>query len=330
MHSTACRPVVWRDGGTTDEDTEDLRRARFEAAWRQNISELTRRSLHWTGGRREDADDALGQAALVALEKMPQELQPDEARRWLLRLVYSKCMDIHRLRRRSRFVTREKDDPSPEDEIEAAGPGLESMLLAGELIAMAQDRIQSLPPRLRTVAELHLLREVPYSEIADLLSLTEVNVRKRMQEARTLLREHLHAYLRGDVNIQAPGKSDEVGANSKIERPAPLRTSSWTLAALEKYVQRHPRGWKKRWELALRLRAAGSLEKAVFHFREAANRQPRRMELWLDLGTALLLQGYREEAREAFETALERARDEMSRARLGELIAACFQVSSAG
>ncbi|HSS48781.1 MAG TPA: tetratricopeptide repeat protein [Thermoanaerobaculia bacterium] len=71
------------------------------------------------------------------------------------------------------------------------------------------------------------------------------------------------------------------------------------------------------------MREAGSLEKAVFHFREAASRQPRQMELWSDLGTALHLMGRSEEAREAFETALGRARDEVSRARLRKLIVRC-------
>ncbi|HSS48779.1 MAG TPA: sigma-70 family RNA polymerase sigma factor [Thermoanaerobaculia bacterium] len=330
MYSTACRSVVLQDCGTegsereaSAENAEGLRRARFETAWRLNVSELGRRSLRWSGGRREDADDALGQAALVALEKMPQELQPDEARRWLLRLVYSKCMDIHRHRRRSRCIAPAVDDPSSENEIESVGPGLESVLLGGELIALAQDRIQNLPSRLRMVAELHLLRDLPYSEIADLLALTEVNVRKRMQEARALLREHLHAYLDGDVRIQAPRKLDKGGGGQAIDGPEPLRASGWTLEALEKYVHLHPRSWKKRWELALRLREVGSLEKAVFHFREAASRQPRHMELWSDLGTALLLLGCNEEAREAFETALGRARDEVSRVRLRELIVRC-------
>ncbi len=332
MYSTGCRSVVLREAGTeveerevSDEDTDKLRRTRFEMAWRQNVSELYRRSLHWTSGRQEDADDALGQAALVALEKMPHELQPDEARRWLLRLVYSKCMDIHRHRKRSRSVTRDTDDSSPEEEIEATGPGLESLLLAGELIAVIQDRIQALPARLRSVAELHLLRDIPYSEIADLLSLTEVNVRKRMQEARTLLREHLHAYLAGDGSIQVPRKPNESGDSPAIDQPEPLRVpiSGWSLESLEEYVQLHPRSWKRRWELALRLRDAGSLEKAAFHFREAVSRQPRRMELWSDLGTALLLLGRSEEAREAFETALGRARDEVSRARLLDLLAQC-------
>jgi RNA polymerase sigma-70 factor (ECF subfamily) len=329
MYSTAYPPVVSRDCGTDiqerdpdENDADDPRKNLFEMAWRQNASELYRRGLRWTGGHREDAEDALGQAALVALEKMPQELRPEEARRWLLRLVYSKCMDIHRHRRRSRVVW-DVDDPSPGEEIEAGGPGLESVLLAGELIAVAQDRIQSLPPRLRGVAELHLLRDTPYSEIADLLSLTEVNVRKRMQEARGLLREHLLAYLGGDVRIQAPRRPAEGGNSITIIQPEPLRISGWTLEALQDYVELHPRSWKRRWELALRLCEAGSPERAVFYFREAVSRQPRRMELWSDLGTTLLLLGHKEEAREALGAALCRAHDEVSRARLREIIARC-------
>ena len=328
MVSTACRRADLQEYGTETpkretraEDEEALRRARFETAWRQNISELCRRSLQWTNGRREDADDALGHAALIALEKMPHGLQPVEARRWLLRLVYSKCMDIHRHRRRSPSVACNGDDPSPEEEIEASEPGHESVLLSGELIFVIRDRVRSLPPRLRKVAELHLLREMPYSEIADLLALTEVNVRKRMQEARAFLREHLQAYLEGDVRIQAPRSLD--AHSPAIDRPDPLRRSGWTLESLERYVQRHPRGWKKRWELALRLREAGSTDQALAHFREAAKRQPRRFEIWRDLGLTLLLLDRTEEAREAFEAALQWARDEVSRARLCELIARC-------
>jgi RNA polymerase sigma factor (sigma-70 family) len=329
MDSTLRRPGSLQSCGTEiaegergDENPEERWRARFEVFWSENVAELQRRSLRWTSGRQEDADDALGQAALVALEKMPQELQPEEVRRWLLRLVYSKCMDIHRHRHRSRYVTWDVGNPSPENEIEAAGPGLESMLLTCELVAVAHDRIRRLPPRLRGVAELHLLRDEPYSEIADLLSLTEVNIRKRMQEARALLREHIHAYLAGDAGIQIRNP-DEDESSQNLHQPEPLQVSGWTLEALEKYVHRHPRSWKRRWELALRLHESGALDEAILHFREATSRQPRRMELWSDLGTALLLLNRNEEARAAFEAALGRAKDEADRTRLQDWMAQC-------
>jgi RNA polymerase sigma factor (sigma-70 family) len=329
MYSTACgrgdlldRETEIAESEARGGDEEELRRARFEIAWSQNVSELYRRSLQWTSGRREDADDALGHAALVALEKMPRQLPPEEARRWLLRLVYSKCMDIHRHRRRSACVDWEEGD-SPREGAEAVGPDHESVLLADELLAVIQERIHNLPPRLRMIAELHLLREIPYSEIADLLVLTKVNVRKRMQEARSFLREDLQAYLKGDTRIRSPRKANEASGSLAMAEPEPLRISSWTMESLERYVQKHPRGWKKRWELALRLREAGSLEQAVFHFRQAASRQSRRMEIWLDLGQTLLLLGRGDEAREVFEAALCGTRDESSRTRLRALVARC-------
>lgn len=335
MYSIVCQPVALRDCGneivereTISETADERRRARLEAAWRQNVKELYSRSLRWTSGHREDAEDALGQAALVALNRMPQELQPEEERRWLLRLVHSKCMDIHRHRKRSRFLARDVDDTSTEEEIQEAGPGLESVLLESELIAITRDRIQKLPPRLRSVAELHLLRDMSYAEIADLLALTEVNVRKRMQNARALLREHLQAYLQGDVHIQALRSTDKAGVDLAIDELESLQISGMALETLEKYVQRHPRSWKKRWELAFRLREAGFPEKAVPHFREATSRQPRRMDLWSDLGLTLLLLGRGAEAREAFEAALSRARDEVSRVRLRELIARSREAAS--
>jgi hypothetical protein len=70
--------------------------------------------------------------------------------------------------------------------------------------------------------------------------------------------------------------------------------------------------------LAVRLREAGRLEKAAVQLREAAIRQPRRMELWLELGTTLQVLGRNEEAREPLEAAMRRARDEASRAGVGE------------
>ncbi|HSG41335.1 MAG TPA: sigma-70 family RNA polymerase sigma factor [Thermoanaerobaculia bacterium] len=302
-------------GGSADERT-----ARFEIAWRQHFPELYRRGLDWTNGRLEDAEDALGQAAITALQKMPQDLVPSEARGWLLRLVYSKCMDIHRQRRRARYVTREADDPPLEEEVADGEPSFETTLLEEELTAFVKGCVRRLPPRLRSVAELHLLREMRYPEIADALALSEVNVRKRMQHARVLLRERLQAYLAGEPGVQADGPPDEDEAAPPVVEPQIPRSERWSVEALRRYINRHPRGWKKRWELGLRLRQEGVLEEAAFHLREAAVRQPRRLEIWMELGTIWRDLGRYAEAREVFATALCRAHDEVSRIRLRRLM----------
>jgi DNA-directed RNA polymerase specialized sigma24 family protein len=51
-----------------------------------------------------------------------------------------------------------------------------------------QRAIESLPPLLRDVARLRFLHEASYGAIASTLSITEPTARKRVQQARTVLR----------------------------------------------------------------------------------------------------------------------------------------------
>jgi RNA polymerase sigma factor (sigma-70 family) len=277
------------------------RKKRIELAWRQHFPELYRRSLNWTNGRREDAEDALGQAAVVAVQKLPGDLHPEAALPWLLRLVYSKCMDIHRERKRHLFMGDLDISSLPE----LAEPGsLESSLLDSELASFVRGCIAEMPPRLRSVAEPYLLRDLRYAEIAIQLEITEVNVRKRMQEARSYLRECLGDYLQGQSGKPTPRERREA------PQPAasPRKRARPSLAALREYVRRHPRGWKRRQELALRLREEGSLEEAIQHLRLALERQPGQSTLWRDLGRTLHALGRTGEAIAAYEEALRRAR----------------------
>lgn len=278
-------------------------RKRIEEAWRRHFSELYRRSLFWANGRREDAEDALGQAAVMALQKLPENLLPEMTLPWLLRLVYSKCMDIHRERRRRRHFVDDLDQGSVPEPV--GTEDLESALLESELKKFVRRSISEMPPRLRSVAEPYLLRDQGYTEIAGRLEITEVNVRKRMQEARAHLRQCLRAYLADEARPPAP----------RGRRPAspsgasPRRRLLLSLAALEEYVRRHPRGWKKRQELALRLREAGRSEEAVLELRLALERQPGQAGLWRDLVSALRSLGRGDEAITACEEASRRLHD---------------------
>lgn len=281
------------------------RKKRIEEAWRQHFPELYRRSLSWTNGRREDAEDALGQAALVALQKLPEDLSPEASLPWLLRLVYSKCMDIHRERRRRQHFV---DDVDMGSLPEPAGSGdLETALLSGELASFVRRSIEEMPARLRSVAEPYLLRDLGYAEIAARLEITEVNVRKRMQGARAYLRECLRHYMEGGGAV-CPASRQRRVAGALSEPPSRKRTRL-SLAALEEYVRRHPRGWKMRHELASRLAAAGRHEEAVVHLRLALERQPGQSRLWRDLGRTLSALGCDGEALAAYEEALCRTRD---------------------
>jgi RNA polymerase sigma-70 factor (ECF subfamily) len=302
----------------------------LEEAWRRHFPELYRHSLAWADGRREDAEDALGQAAMIAVQKPPRGLRPEAALGWLLCLIRHQCINLHRERRRRLRLAGELGGVGA-----GAGGNLETGLLDRELKAFVHSSIQRMPARLRSVAELHLLHELGYAEISARLEITEANVRKRMQEARASLRGLLRAYLAGEAGLRAAWSGEDAvaapagrGARHSGKRPGEPpgetpRRKRWSLAALQAYVHRHPRGWKMRWELARRLRAAGHLEEAAQHLRLALERQPARAELRFELSAVLSALGRGAEAAAVYQEAPARTGNEDSRRELQERIVSC-------
>ena len=56
------------------------------------------------------------------------------------------------------------------------------------------------------------------------------------------------------------------------------------LKTLSKYVQRYPTGWKKRWELANLLYVMGRWSQAVENYYQVLERQPKSIDIRLQLG----------------------------------------------
>ena len=68
--------------------------------------------------------------------------------------------------------------------------------LACEARKMIDLAINDLPAALREAAHLRFLQEASYPAMARLLSITVENARKRVQQARAILRERIRADLR--------------------------------------------------------------------------------------------------------------------------------------
>jgi RNA polymerase sigma-70 factor (ECF subfamily) len=304
----------------TSRDTDySETRAQFETIWRLHLSELLQRSLAWTNGHYEDAEDAVAEAAMTAFQKLPPNLDAMGARHWLLHLAYTKCMDIYRKRKLTRRLVQEAAASSDSIVVlDERSP--ESTALESELETLVRGWIRQMPPRLRSVAELYFLREMRYDEIATALAITQVNARKRLQEARALLCDVLRAYEAGEASLRpvpaARGESrGKVEVRGETSGP-PLAGASWSIGALRAYVRKHPRGWRKHWELAVRLRQAGEHEEAVGLLREALERKPLQTAISLELGEALTALGRTGEALEVYRAALCRVRDQAVRERL--------------
>ncbi len=305
------------------------------------------------GGSEADADEAFSQASLHMFRKFSTcAPQVGNLRAWMLRLTYNVCMDQHRLRRQRR---EEELDPeiSPDTSVCPLLPGggardPERSYLGKELQQYLAKAIRTLPPRLRTTM-LHQLALGDYQRVAEELAITEVNVRKRMQEARAALRDHLASYRNGadprrltsQVRTLSPAQSHgprpdrhlpgysktvrwvrvvidgESEAESTLFMPyCPTELTIQKHRSLDRYIRQHPTGWTRRRVLGRALVAEGQPRQAISHLEYVALRQPQWLDSWLDLATAHQLLEEAESEAGVYERALASVTHEPSRSYL--------------
>ncbi|MBW4506273.1 MAG: RNA polymerase sigma factor [Scytonematopsis contorta HA4267-MV1] len=159
--------------------------------------------LKLMGGNSYDAEDVLNQSILKAWNewiKYAKDIIYPKA--WLNRLIYNLCMDVYRKRKREVLGIENIDDIKFADHPAFASTVEfpESNILNLEMRAYLHYRIESLPDRLRHPFILHYCQEKSYKNIAKQLALSEENVRKRIQQARNILKKQLNKYLAGEDN----------------------------------------------------------------------------------------------------------------------------------
>lgn len=302
-----------------DHDETPHLRHLFSELWSLHHRAVYQGCLSWLDGRADDADEAYSRVAIRAFERCPDAFRDQEhARAWLLALARNICMDLHRERRRGREVSMD-DEPHTADR--SAGGDPESTYLLDERDRHLHALVRGLPSRLRRIVELHIFGEMTYDEVARELGISVVNVRKRMQEVRRRMREEIESGLPPDeeaiVCEELDAEEDRGGVRTLVtvqtrtphldERDAILviplaaRPDEQRIAWLQRYCEKHPRGWRRRLDLARALAAAGRVDEAVAHYRYVTTRQPFPLEHWLELGAALEALGRRSEAASAYE-----------------------------
>jgi RNA polymerase sigma factor (sigma-70 family) len=171
-------------------------------AWEMHARDILKRCLAWSGGRDEDGREAFSRtwsrAAATLISERPQLIN---VRAWLLTLAYHACMDLHR--ERSRRGEQELDVIGPVTHeaslpYNAAPEDPERLALNKELGAVLFTEIERLPPRLRGAMSAYL-GSGEYGEVVKQFGITDVNARKRIQQARAILRERLTNYLCGQT-----------------------------------------------------------------------------------------------------------------------------------
>ncbi|HEX8989191.1 MAG TPA: sigma-70 family RNA polymerase sigma factor [Rhodocyclaceae bacterium] len=151
--------------------------------------------MHFLDQRRQEADDVLSTTMFKALNHFIDTAgEVANARAWLTTILHNACMDGHRSARRRGEIFAETEaeelENLPPDQFNQARTP-EEILRSRESLETLSRLIQALSPALREPLLLRTVEHLSYGEIAQRLALTEVNVRKRVQQARDQLRAAL-------------------------------------------------------------------------------------------------------------------------------------------
>ena len=155
------------------------------------------------GGDRFEGEEALSLAMLKARDKLPKNATKIiNIRPWLIRFTYNFCMDLHRKNHRKTVSLEyiEEIAIQPDRSLNFSFDSPESRILNNELELFIRQAINALPDRLRIPFVLLYYEQVPYSEIAQKLAISEQNAYKRNQQARDILKQRLKKYLSGFDN----------------------------------------------------------------------------------------------------------------------------------
>ena len=161
------------------------------------VTELIRRFRPWAldfataiVDDRDLAEDAVQEAFIVAIQRLPDLREPDAFPGWFRQIIRTQAV---RIVRRRRELPGELDDAVCTSE---ATP--QERLQDEELRAVVRQALSSLPGPGRDTAELFYLEEMSCASISDRLGVPEGTVKRRLYDARARLRDMLLGYIRDE------------------------------------------------------------------------------------------------------------------------------------
>lgn len=149
-------------------------------------------------GNPQDAEDVLQNTFINALTHFAGFEGRSSISTWLYRIASNEALML--LRRKKTTVNfddfeagAEEDTPLPEVFVDWSDLP-EDQLLSGESSTALNDAVKRLPEPLRMVFVLRDVEGISIRDTAEILNLTETNVKTRLLRARMALRENLSAY----------------------------------------------------------------------------------------------------------------------------------------
>lgn len=141
----------------------------------QTYGDMLYRTAYLLLGNPHDVQDVLQEVLLRYMEKSPAFLSSNHEKAWLMRVTSNCCKDCLRFCKRHTYIDLEQ--------IQEYLPAPEEKQLIRELYA--------LPAKWKTVLILYYFEGYTVKEIAQIASLSENAVKKRLQRAREALKLEL-------------------------------------------------------------------------------------------------------------------------------------------
>ena len=172
-------------------DDSGLQSNAVRKTWHESQDYFYRLCLGWVRGVVHDAEDVMGRGWVKILELDAGTAQKiRNPKPWISRTLRNMCIDNCRSRARAkRIENQEVGIPVP-----APSPSPDTDLSRKQLAEAIASAMTRLPPSLREVVMLRLIEEQSYADIGDTLDISVLNARKRLQQARALLRPELEQF----------------------------------------------------------------------------------------------------------------------------------------
>lgn len=163
----------------------------FWVIWARHKNSIKMCCIRWLNGNYSLAEDALS----IIVEKATSYLsgrryEIENYFSWLYKLSYHVCIDIHRdLKKQLELVNEVTRLPGTFFFSQCESESMEDQFVRQDALESLLIEMGKLPEETRLVLIFRFIDEMPYAQIADVLSITEANARKRVQLGRKTLRD---------------------------------------------------------------------------------------------------------------------------------------------
>jgi RNA polymerase sigma factor (sigma-70 family) len=254
----------------------------------QGIRQQCARALRYHA---DHVDEAMSRIMVRACESFSEQGgKIDHFHAWVAKITHHVVIDLYRERRRQALRWCSFTETQAQEVFTPSADPVD-LYAAREQVAQITERIIRLPAKLREVATRHFMQGMSISDIAECLSLSHDNTRKRIQLARQALRATdlpLVAFPASALQNQPDESLNHqithidtacdyllVEESSGIQRFILCTFSrresrlDQRCRALIRYLSRHTSGWKKRLQLAELYFASAQWNSAAMHYMTA-------------------------------------------------------------